>query len=156
RAAFPDVMHYLFEPVQEFHTEIETNYRDVPHELLGFAASDQTGSAELATRSIDSGAAITHSGLADGRAAAGSQLRPIETVRLDDFIAQRAMAGPILLKIDVDGAELKVMEGARGALAKIPCVIMEASRAHFYNRVRFMYECGYVLFDIVGLCYYHE
>lgn len=156
RLGFPDLKHYLFEPVHEFHAEIAANYRDVPHELLGLAASDRTGPAELATRSFDSSAAITHSGLVDGRPPAGSQLRPIEGMRLDDFIAQRAISGPILLKIDVDGAELKVMEGARGALAQIPCVIMEASRAYFYDRLRFMYECGYALFDIIALCYYHE
>lgn len=157
RQSYADVKHYLFEPVAEFHPAIERNYRSVEHELIGLAASDAASIGMLSTHSVESEALVTHSTLVtDASQSKGRDVRSVETVRLDDFIESRRITGPIFLKIDVDGNELKVMEGARGAIPKIPVVIMEASRSFFADRVRFMDECGYRIFDIIGLCYYQD
>ena len=60
--------------------------------------------------------------------------------------------GPILLKIDVDGPELRVLDGCRGLLAKVAVVVIEATMDHVASISEYL-DSGFVLFDIVDLCY---
>ena len=55
------------------------------------------------------------------------QVRNVPTRRLDSVIAAHGLALPDLIKIDVQGAELDVMEGATEALAAASAVILETS-----------------------------
>jgi FkbM family methyltransferase len=50
-----------------------------------------------------------------------SSLDTVESVRLDDELV--SIAGPIVLKIDVEGHELSVLEGAVSTLSKKHCII---------------------------------
>jgi FkbM family methyltransferase len=143
----------LFEPVEEFYPAIRQNYADVDYELVEVAASDQDGSADLTVRAI--------SGKPDFAQAASWAINPsgtnraVRTVRLDTFFRDE-MYGDLLLKIDVDGAELKVLAGATGILSRVSCIVIEASPERaFYQRSKFLFEAGFELFDIVDLCYYH-
>lgn len=151
RIGFPKFKHFLFEPVEEFYPAIRQNYADVDYELVEVAASDQDGSADLTVRAI-SGNQISHSSLV-GDKSIGTN-RAVRTVRLDTFFRDE-MYGDLLLKIDVDGAELKVLAGATGILSRVSCIVIEASRTSFYQRSKFLFEAGFELFDIVDLCYYH-
>ncbi len=65
---------------------------------------------------------------------------------------------PALCKIDVQGAELMVLEGMTGCLSQIDAVIVETSTiatvkggAELAGVVRFMSEHGFVVADVVGL-----
>lgn len=60
-------------------------------------------------------------------------------------------AGPALLKIDVDGAELDVIRGSENALHKIAAVVIESTAPNLSATL----ECltGFDLFDIVDLAY---
>lgn len=50
----------------------------------------------------------------------------IETVRLDDYVAERKLGRLDVMKIDVEGAELEVLKGGPDALARFrPVVLME-------------------------------
>lgn len=154
RTAFPRTRQYLFEPVQEFHPAIRKNYRDIDFELVGAAVSDTDGVVNLATRSILANMPISHSGIQDSSAAQAENVRQVQSVRLDTFVKERGLLSNILLKVDVDGAELKVLEGARGVLDRIDVVIVEASRTFCFERFEFLHRNGFGLFDIVDICYY--
>jgi hypothetical protein len=77
---------------------------------------------------------------------------------LDDVLKSRNDSPPYLLKIDVDGVELQILNGATQTLKKCACVIIECpmSLDHrmFFDRANFLNKSGFVLWDIVDFCYY--
>lgn len=155
RVAFPASKHYLFEPVEEFHPAIRENYKDVDFELVGAAVSDKDGAVNLATRSILPDMPISHSGIQDDNSGdTASNIRQVKSIRLDTFVRLKGISSNILLKIDVDGAEMKVLKGAEGVLDCIDVVIIEASRTYCFERFEFLNRNGFGLFDIVDVCYY--
>lgn len=57
----------------------------------------------------------------------------VATCRLDDFCAQHALERIDLLKIDVQGAEARVLAGAGAQLGKVANVILEVSFYDYYE-----------------------
>jgi FkbM family methyltransferase len=111
--ACPDIPHILFEPVAEFQNSIAYNYRDIPHELVASAVSDRDGEALLEVSGIVPGFSVSHSSIIED----GSQrenTRRVPMVTIDSFLAGRPdVASPYLLKIDIDGLEIQVLNGAK-------------------------------------------
>lgn len=151
KQVFPDVKHFLFEPVAEFYPTIRANYADIEHELIEAAASDSDGTSILNVRAL-TGSKLSHSNLSTN---AGAGAREVRTLRLDTFFQAHPDRKNLALKVDVDGAELRVLAGAKGILPRVNCIILEASRSSFADRSRFLFEHGYGLFDIVDICYYY-
>lgn len=62
-----------------------------------------------------------------GKLPRGSGVREIEVrgERLDDVVDARALARPIVLKLDVQGAEARVLAGARRTLEHVDAVLLE-------------------------------
>jgi FkbM family methyltransferase len=56
----------------------------------------------------------------------------VETRRLDQILAPLALVGCVLLKIDVQGAEGEVIEGAVGILSQVRFIYVEASFVELY------------------------
>src|SRR5258707_15725823 len=83
RIAFPELQHYLFEPVAAHFPSIEKNYAAVRHILHPVAVSNVDGEALLNTFSItnDTGK-ITHSSVSD-RAADASDPTLVGSVRIE-------------------------------------------------------------------------
>ena len=82
--------------------------------------------------------------------------REIEVRRLDDIAGDEP--GPVVLKIDVEGAELAVLGGARECLARTELVILEGSvtprhagESSLVCTAHYLQQQGFVLADIVNL-----
>jgi hypothetical protein len=75
---------------------------------------------------------------------------------VDSLMQERTLRGPYLLKIDVDGAEERILAGAQKTLAKCSVLIVEAHYNNFLQRSRPIEAAGFELFDIVDLCYYDD
>jgi FkbM family methyltransferase len=154
-AHFPRALHILFEPVVEFNPTIETNYRNIPHEIVNAAISDKTGETVLDLfHMVDvPGHDISHSQVAP-QATEGRPHRKVPMTTLDDFLAQRDLPEPYLLKIDIDGHELAAIAGASETLKKCTVVIVEAQIAELPRRIEAIASQGFVLFDLAEPCYY--
>jgi FkbM family methyltransferase len=153
--AYPKTHHYLFEPVTEFEDLIEKAYADCPHTLIKVAVSDSDSESFLATHSVHESLAISHSTVAKN-AQEGPNVRKIETMRLDTFMANNEVAQPILLKIDIDGEELAVLRGATETLKSTSILIIETPRYQLPDRILFARNAGFVLVDLAEPTYYDQ
>ena len=151
-AAYPDVPHVLFEPVEEFAAGIHASYAGVEHELVSAAVSDESGSVSLKTFTVLEGHAISHSIMTDEPQ--GEVARTVPKVSLDDYLSRHPHAAPYLLKIDVDGAELRILRGARDTLSNCSIVLIEAPKSQFIERIAAVAAAGFELFDLTEPCYY--
>jgi FkbM family methyltransferase len=68
----------------------------------------------------------------------------VHAVRLDSYQVQ-----PDVIKIDVEGGELGVLEGARRVLAHHPVIFVATHTADLYHQCRrLLMECGYRVEDL--------
>ena len=104
------------------------------------AVSDRTGEA-----CFEAG-----SGSGTGHLSAGGSL-PVRTVSLDEFCAERGIR-PAAVKIDVEGAELDVLAGAKRVLGESrPVVFLSTHGAGLHDSaLRWLAEAGYAARAVDG------
>lgn len=89
--------------------------------VLSVAASDRTGSAELVLDPRSSGESRL------GQPTSGQRSMSVSTRRLDDIAAERKLDRLDLVKIDVEGHERHVLEGAKATLGRFhPALVIES------------------------------
>ena len=151
--AYPDRLHVLFEPVAEFTAAIERNYRQIPHRLVQAAVSDVSGETLLRTVGQFAGRGITHSFMV---AEPEQATRTVPKVSLDDYLRHFPAPTPYFLKLDVDGDELKVLDGATETLKASSIVMIEVTVATLVERLHRLTAAGFQLFDLTEPAYYDE
>lgn len=151
---FSDTPQLLCEPVEEFHEQIREFYSGggVDYVLEPRAVSSKTGTSELEIISAPGGEGITHSTLV-GNSPMSDTRRTIETVTLDDSVADHQMKAPFLLKVDVDGFEMAVLEGATKTLTETAVLVIEAVFMRVSEIDAYMTARGFEIYDIIDLCY---
>lgn len=121
---------YAFEPVTRLRQRLAGNLRLNGLErrvtVSNLALSNRSGSADffLAKRRDDG----SHS-LISGVEAQSVERITVQTVRLDDFVRAQADSRPSVVKIDVEGAEALVLDGASVLLSSetAPAIIIETA-----------------------------
>jgi FkbM family methyltransferase len=80
----------------------------------------------------------------------------VPMLQLDELLREKALNGPYLLKVDVQGAELDVLEGGQAALRESEVVVLEVSMfefmkgaPQFFDIVSYMKQHGFAAFDII-------
>lgn len=148
----------LCEPVAEYHAPISRHYAHcgVDFDIEASAMSNMDGTVELDLSSVIDGLDVSHARMAEGDATGGSERRKVPCKRVDTLVRERGLSGPFLMKIDVDGAELLVLEGARDTLPKCSAVVIEAEIRNLFERAAPIMDAGLELFEIVDFCYYGD
>jgi FkbM family methyltransferase len=157
--SYPSCKHVLIEPIVEWNDDIKKKYdsKSIDYELVNVAASDANGTVQMKTASVRPGQPITHARMIEGAAGKpSSKVREVPMATVDALVAARDLAKPYLLKIDVDGAELKILKGAAQTLRDTSVVVIEAGVANLVDRAAALKEAGFLLFDVVDLCYYDD
>jgi hypothetical protein len=79
----------------------------------------------------------------------------VPMVKLDEVIQAKQLSGPYLIKIDVQGAELDVLEGSRQILLDTEVIALEVSlfefmkgAPQFSDVILYMKNLGFVPYDI--------
>lgn len=152
--AAPDAHHVAFEPIPELADDLRRRFPQV--ELHHAACSAEPGRTSF-TVVVDAPAL---SGIRQRQdlGAHAQNLRTIEVElkRLDDVIDPELPVG--LVKVDVEGAEVKVLQGAAGLLRRHrPTVVFEhgfggadlygSTSAELYDLLD---DCGLRVFDLAG------
>lgn len=80
----------------------------------------------------------------------------VNMIKLDDYVLSKNYEAPYILKVDVQGAELDVIEGAHNILKDCEVIVLEVSlfeflkeSPQFYEVINFMHRKGFVSYDII-------
>lgn len=147
----PALRSYAFEPVAEnqaiLRRNIAANHLEDRISVEPVAVSDRTGKARI------------HLGFSGNHSlenVQGGDSREIETVSLDEFIAATGVS-PDLMKVDVEGHEAAVVDGARRLLADhAPTTFMEYTPGaqhdleSLIDRLRSAFSTWFVVDEIAG------
>jgi FkbM family methyltransferase len=150
--AFPDAHYHLIDPTSESLHHMRQLARRLRCEIHPLALGDREGEARIEIRPDIQAATLLE------------DVTPREIVRHDSVPIRRfdslfdEIARPALAKIDVQGAELMVLEGMSGRMEDIDAVIVETSTlasvkggAEVHDVVQFMHDHRFALADVVGM-----
>jgi FkbM family methyltransferase len=150
--AFPNAYYHLIDPTRESLHHMRQLERQLRCEIHPVALGHHDGEVEIEIRSDIQGATLLE------------DLGEREVLRHDRVPMRRfdslidSIARPALCKIDVQGAELMVLEGMTGRMDSIDAFIVETSTIaslkggpEVHDIVRFMHGHGFVVADIVGM-----
>lgn len=151
--AYPGARFYLVEPLEEFKAVLKRLAGEIDCVLCRKAVSDEKGAAEITIEHDPQMASFCERPRVDSPAGK----RQVEVTTLDDIFAENpGITLPILIKIDVEGFELKVLKGARKLLKSTEMVIVETSVAKRFENgssleevISFMSENGFAVFDFL-------
>ena len=107
-----------------------------PVRLFELALSDRSGEATFHVSRADDSSSLLPIGPDQVSTFPGTdevaQLS-VRTARLDEVLEPADLEPPVLLKIDAQGGELGVLEGATGVLDRVATVLVECSFAELYE-----------------------
>lgn len=148
-AAFPEAEIHLIEPQPACRAPLEALTRQRGWFLHPCALSDQVGTVRMACDvTPNTGAYVT---------TAGEATVDVPAATIDSLLGARlTFEHHALLKLDLQGHELRALRGAEASLPKVDVVLVEVS---FFQQgaptipeiVGFFDHKGFDLFDIVGL-----
>ena len=153
--AFPDARFLLVDPLEEYAEaigQVTATLRDA--EWVRAAAGPEPGEIEInVNRAPALSSTLGHwKGQDDGGTA-----RTVPVVRIDDLVAERSLPGPYVVKVDVEGAELRVLDGAPKVLEQTELVLLEVNLFEFlpgqpqlHDVVAYMKSRGFVTYDFYG------
>ncbi len=159
REVFPQARYVLIEPLEEYRLLLEQLKRSVPsvHYTMA-AASDREGELAINVHPDLVGSSLYRE--VEMGTGVNGVIRAVRGVTLDKVIEEARAAGPFLLKLDVQGAEVDALKGAERTLLETECVILEVSFFKFFqdgpecaDTIEYMKDRGFVPYDIVGLQY---
>ncbi|MBF0276521.1 MAG: FkbM family methyltransferase [SAR324 cluster bacterium] len=153
-AAFPHAYHFLIEPLKEFEEDLKRICSLYQGSYVLSAVGKKEDRMTINVHADPSASSLFSE--ADGKLVDGTPREiPVETV--DRLFAQHQLHGPIVLKIDVQGAEIDVLAGAIQTLEQTELVLLEVSFFQFYESGPQFYDVlvtmknhGFVAYDFFG------
>ena len=154
---YPKAEILLIEPLREFEPFLRKICEKYRAQYLLAAAGECPGTATLNVHPDRFGSSFLKE--EEGPAVDGEP-RQVPVITIDDACAERSLKGPYLIKVDVQGAELQVLAGARETLSNTEDIVLEVSLfglmiggPQFHDVISQMKSCGFVVYDIYGFTY---
>ena len=152
---FPEARHLLVEPMAEFEDALKFICRRYNAVYVIAAASDKEGSTGIHFSGDLHGASLLQEMTEEGRAGVG--IRQVRVARLDTLATAHGTSGPYLIKVDVQGSELTVLDGAVGLLPHAEVIVLETSLFRFKaggpvldEVIAYMKQRGFAPYEILG------
>lgn len=161
---FPGAKIITFEPQASGVAKIKEAVAGDPRVTIeNYALSDSAGRAELHISKRSDSSSLLPIGEGQTSAYPGTEEASVEEIALetlDNIVGDKDLAGPVLLKIDVQGAEMSVLRGAEKTLAAVDSIFCECSFVELYEGqaligevVAFLAERGFAMSGVFGPAY---
>lgn len=155
-SVFPNATYLLVEPLQEYLPLLTQVSRDIPQARFELAAATTNGGSATLNVHPDILGSSLYREAEEGSDVNGAP-RQVHAIRLDHWVKEQGGMSPYLIKIDVQGAELDVLEGGQVILADTDVVILEVSLFRFFQQgpvfhdvLEYMKARGFVPYDFLG------
>lgn len=137
RRAFPEATVHCFEPIPDCFATLSRRLGRVPEVVLhNVALADTAGLSSMVRNEFSPSSSLLEMDMTHVRefpwTAKGSQVA-VSVSTLDAALARVQVPTPVLVKIDVQGAEDRVIAGGRATLARAAVVIIETSFERLYK-----------------------
>lgn len=153
---------YSFEALPSLYNVIKENTKEIEKiKIFNFALGSEKGEIEFFQNdySLASSALEIHKNQTELFPSTASVKKiKVKCERLDDVQGEMNLASPVLLKLDVQGFEKKVLEGAQATLKKVDYLLFETSFLPMYNNEplfnemnAYVNELGFELVAPVGI-----
>jgi FkbM family methyltransferase len=153
---YPNADYYLFEPQLNLKDDIHTLLKghDNIH-LFSVGLGDVNDVLKFTIHERDDSCSFSFT--EQEAKAKGFKQIELPIVRLDSFVRDKDLNPPDILKIDAEGLDLKVLEGAISLLNDIEVVMLEVAIVNnrmentALNVLNYLHDKGFKLFDITDM-----
>ena len=155
---FPESEILLIEPQAEFEPILKRICGEYQAQYVLAAAGAEPGTAifNVHSDSLHSSSLLKE---VEGASVDGVP-REVRVATIDQVCAEKGLKGPYLIKLDVQGAELQALAGARETLKETEAIHLEVTLfgtflggPQLYDVVARMKELGFVVYDIHNFLY---
>lgn len=151
---FPDAYYLLIEPLVEFKPclkKILTRHQG-SYVLAAAGSCSQQVTLNVHDKHLEGSSLYKES---MGNSADGHEIE-VPMLTIDSMVNDKTLAGPFLIKVDVQGAELDVLDGCQSTLEDTEVIALEVSMfqfmqnsPQFHEVIFYMKQKGFVAFDII-------
>jgi FkbM family methyltransferase len=155
---FPAATCVLIEPQTEMKSSLDAFRKEFPDSHIVVAgAGPEKGVRTLTIWDDLVGSSFLPK--PDSSLKAKGRQRDIEIIAIDDYLRAHGLAGPGLIKLDVQGFEIEALKGAASTFGQTEAYILEVSLFDFEDVpgipilsevIGFMSDRGYVAYDFAG------
>lgn len=135
---FPDSEIYSFEPLEDCYKKLNSTFKNSKKvHTYNLALGEQDGEIVFSRSSASPSSSILRMNNLHKKLfphTAGSSQQFVKIMRLDDVLKESVLQNIILMKIDVQGTEDKVIQGALNIIEKTSIIITEVSYAALYEK----------------------
>ncbi len=156
---FPDSSYLLLEPLEEYGGDLDLLVREHPKSTVIKAAA----AAHQGVRNINIHPDLVGSSFLlepEEESDVNGTQREVAVTTIDAEVKSVAADGPVLLKVDVQGAELDVLAGASKTVESSEVLILETTLFNtfengpvFHEVVAYMADRDFCVYDIIGNLY---
>ena len=155
-ALFPDRKHFLFELNPIFKESIIQNYAKIDYQLFFVGLSDVNSTLFLIGKSLMKDGQVTHNQISSSKVDVdGKEIVQCEKCQVKRFDNMKidVLEGS-LLKVDIDGQDIKVINGIGELMPNFSVIIIESTADKLGDTIKTISSHGFMLYDIVDIIYY--
>lgn len=155
-AMMPMALLYSFEPLPDCYESLVANFKDSPNfKALNLALGNKEGKITMNRNEFTPSSSILP--MADLHKETypftqTSCVQEVKIARLDDLATQLDIDEPLLIKLDVQGYENRVIEGGQKTFSKAKALIIEMSIEELYNEQK-LFDDIYMQLKDLGFKY---
>ena len=154
---YSNAKHILIEADPGARSKLVDEYNDIDYDYYNIALSDVDRSGQIFIEGFK-GKEYKWVGVVHEDEKRHINLPKVDAkiLTLDTFLQDKSYESPMMLKVDVDGDDMRILKGAKNTLSNISVLMIEAGipgRQRVIKDLNFITDHGLKLWDIVDLAY---